>query len=67
MRAAVPYSKVSHFSDELVSTVVPIDAEKGHVGEYRSQRHLFWTLARDGVSGQVHVVMALLLGKYPRS
>ena len=32
MRTAVLYSRVSHFSDELVSTVVPIDAMKARGG-----------------------------------
>jgi hypothetical protein len=67
MRAAVLYSKVSHFSDELVKYSCSHRRREGACGGVQVQRHPFSTVALDGVSGKVHVVMALLLGKYPRS
>jgi len=67
MPAAVLLSKVSHFSDELVKYSCPHRRREGACGEVQVQRHPFCTMALYGVSGQVHVMTALLLGKYPRS
>ena len=65
-RAAVLYRKVSYFSDELLKYISPHRRLEAHVGGIQVQRHRFSSLALHGVSGQVNVVTALLLGKYPR-
>jgi hypothetical protein len=66
IRAAVLYSKVSHFSDGLAKYSRPRRRCEGACGGVQVQRHPFRTSALDGVSGQVHVVTAVLLGKHPR-